>query len=273
MTQYNKRRKNWARVLVFFIYLTLIGNAWSKTPVSYTYDVLGDFHIKEWKLKPQYVSQDQKILNNIQLFLNLSSHEPFFGESGDAPWSWKYSACEVNPLVSGNRSTQRLLTKRDFYLPTNNFQFLYSRLRIFSELQCRQTQIIADFRGGKMQRLFNVSPSVCQSRFINKFKTDKDLVSVHDMKKIYFGSVQTLQNIGNLFEENVSRWRWFLGCTTDELYPSNTILDNSMVEYVGFFDQLIVQSTYDEQCTIDLKSINKDFLKAMSTKCPKPNEP
>lgn len=269
----NNIHRHCRAILLFLICLISMDNVWSKPSAHYTNEISGGFHIKKWELKPRYAHASKKILNNIQLFSNLSSRDSFFGEAGDQPWSWKYAACEANPLVNTRSGTKSVLTKKDFYLPTSSFNSLYSGLRNFSEVQCRQTQIIADFREHKIQRLFKISPPICRIKFIKQFKTDKDLISAHDMKKIYFGSAETLQNIGDLFIENTNRLRWLLDCTTNELYPSNDILEHSMAEYIALFSQIVFQSTYDEQCDLNMKSINKDFLKTISAKCMKSDEP
>lgn len=274
MKQYKSNiHRNCRAILLFLICLISMDNVWSKPSTHYTNEISGGFHIKKWELKPKYDHVSKKVLNNIQLFSNLSSRDSFFGEAGDQPWSWKYAACEANPLVTSPGDKTHILTKKDFYLPTRSLNSLYQSLRNFSKVQCQQTQIIADFRENKMQRLFNISPPICRAKFIKQFKTDKDLVSAHDMEKMYFGSTETLQNIGGLFIENTNRLKWLLDCTTNELYPSNDILERSMSEYITFFSQIVLQSTYDEQCTLNMKSINKDFLKTISTKCMKSDEP
>ncbi|TDR32753.1 hypothetical protein [Hydromonas duriensis] len=242
----------------------------SKQPEpSYVIDVLSHYHFydknyasssppNEIEVKEQYSEFREKILRNIGLFSNFSAYSPWFGESGDEPWSWGYSGCLIQQM-----------TKKNYFLDSPSLEKLYQALSSYGKDYCKLSKIPTDSKSNKTGRMLSFVPKACRIEYLKSYNGSKD---VYAWDKVKLGPDTGKIFVSAVGEKTKEKWLSLLSCYSREQYPSNLLLEQAMSDYLKLFEHaIIIRDSTNEiegmDCKISLeqlKSFKQVPLKGMS---------
>ena len=212
-----------------------------------------------YEIKEEYQGSEKEILNSLLLFNNYSSFDPWFGSSGDKPWSWQYSGCWfVHNYVVSNSTKKRSFDGNPptlLFIGTKNLSKLYMRLQSFNVGLCKLSKIPSDPYGSKTSRMLKFVPQICRVNYQKRYNNLKDYYSwiKSDSK--------AKRQPSNIEDTTIERWKYLLDCYSNEQYPPNTLLEQAMVDYENLFKSLTIYKDHSVELIPKACKFNLEMLK------------